>query len=92
MKFIFLRNFRSGEPSPTSVYNGTTKACVIAALSVFILIAYIYAAFISKTKVANEDNIFKDDYYYCYLVPLTVVPTLAFVYLNYLSMRYFEQN
>ena len=58
-------------------------------------IGFIYCAFISKLLPATGhwllDSI-KNDYYYCYLVPLTIVPTFIVVYLNWLSMKFFENN
>ena len=56
---------------------------------------FLYTAIISKllpdTGYFVIDFI-KHDYYFCYLIPLSIVPTYAVVYLNWLAMRHFEQN
>jgi hypothetical protein len=34
----------------------------------------------------------KYDEYFCYLLPLSILPTYLILYLNWLAMRHFEQN
>jgi hypothetical protein len=34
----------------------------------------------------------RDDHYYCYLVPLTLPPTLLAIYLNWLGMMFYKHN
>jgi len=62
---------------------------------VLYFLGFVYCAFVSKLLPETGhwllDSI-RNDYYYCYLVPLTVVPTFIVVYLNWLSMRFFENN
>lgn len=57
---------------------------------------FLYAAIISKLLPDFENfpvlNAIKNDYYFCYLIPLSILPTYSIVYLNWLSMRHFEQN
>lgn len=68
---------------------------LIIAMSCFCGSLYLYAAFISKllpdTGAVVLDMI-KNDYYICYLIPLIIPPTYAVIYLNWLSIRHFEQN
>ncbi len=68
--------------------------CIIFT-AVFVAILFIYSAFLAKllphTGYVILDSI-KDDYYFCYLVPLTILPTYLIIYLNWLAMRHFEQN
>lgn len=56
---------------------------------------FFYAAIFSKllpdTGIYVLDVI-KYDYYFCYLIPLSIIPTYAVIYLNWLSMNHFVQN
>ena len=58
-------------------------------------VVFVYTAFVSKllpnSGIAIVDAI-KDDYYFCYLLPLLILPTYAILYLNSLSFVHFEQN
>ena len=56
---------------------------------------FVYTAFISKLLPDTGNfvlDFFKYDYYFCFLVPLSILPTYAVIYLNWLAMRHFEQN
>jgi len=56
---------------------------------------YFYAAFISKLTPYTGYLILdamKDDYYVCYLLPLMILPTIVVVYLEWLSMTFFQHN
>jgi hypothetical protein len=56
---------------------------------------FFYAAFISKIAPDFGNSViifFKNDYYFCYLVPLAIIPSYLIIYLNWLAMRHFEQN
>jgi hypothetical protein len=56
---------------------------------------FVYWAFISKfmpvTGVALLDSM-SSDHYFCYLFPLMIIPTVMVIYINWLSMRFFESN
>ena len=58
-------------------------------------IIYLYMAFLSKLLPDTGYYVidfFKYDYYFCYLIPLGIIPTYMVIYLNWLAMRHFEQN
>ena len=78
-------------PKHSSYYIGHT----IIVFFVSIGCLFIYAAFISKL-LPDTNNSFLDsikhDYYFCYLIPLSILPTYSVLYLNWLAMRHFEQN
>ena len=35
---------------------------------------------------------FRDDWYYCFLVPLTLPPTVLALYLNWAAMAFYRAN
>lgn len=59
-------------------------------------LVFLYAAIVSKMLPEFENypvlNAIRNDYYFCYLIPLSILPTYSIIYLNWLSMRHFEQN
>lgn len=67
----------------------------IITLSSVLLLLFIYGAFGSKL-LPESGNPFLDaikyDFYFCYLLPLSILPTLLIIYLNWLAMKHFEQN
>ena len=58
--------------------------------SILLVLAYLYAALFSKlmptTGVALLDAI-KEDEYFCFLLPLLIIPTFFIVYLNWVSFQ-----
>lgn len=56
---------------------------------------FLYAAIISKF-IPNTGNKFLDaikrDVYFCYLLPLMTLPTIAVIYLKWLTMTLFKYN
>ena len=58
-------------------------------------LTYFYSAIISKlmpdTGIFVLD-IIKHDYYFCYLIPLMILPTLIVIYLKWLSMSLFKHT
>jgi hypothetical protein len=56
---------------------------------------YFYAAILSKF-LPHTGNVYldavKDDDYYCYLIPLSIIPTYIIVYLNWACMKLYESN
>ena len=62
---------------------------------IFFGVSFVYAAFISKfmpdTGVLILDFI-KEDFYFCYLFPLLLLPTYIVVYINWLAMKFFKNN
>ena len=56
---------------------------------------FAYAAFISKLMPDTGNAILdyiKDDYYFCYLLPLMILPLYFLIYVNWLAMKFFENN
>jgi hypothetical protein len=63
--------------------------------SLFFGVIFIYSAFLSK--LIPDTGIFvidfmKNDYYFCYLLPLMLLPTYIVVYINWLAMKFFKNN
>jgi len=55
----------------------------------------MYTLVVSKflPETGNELlDFFKYDYYYCMLVPVTFLATWLFVYLNWMSLKFFRHN
>jgi hypothetical protein len=70
--------------------------CVHACVHVCMYVCVCrYAAFLSKllppTGHVLLDSV-RDDCFYCFLLPLSVLPTSLILYLNWLSMRIFESS
>jgi hypothetical protein len=58
-------------------------------------ICFIYGAFISKLLPESQYSILKvikDDYYFCYLFPLAILPTCLIIYFNWLAFTHFVHN
>ena len=70
-------------------------ASLILALSVASALLFLYAIVLSKlmpdTGIFLLDYI-KHDQYFCFFLPLSVLPTYLFVYVNWLSLTYFQHN
>jgi phosphatidylinositol glycan anchor class Y biosynthesis protein len=66
---------------------------VVAAIIVGVL--FLYCAIVSK-YLPDSGNAFLDgikhDHYFCYLLPLTIFPTMLARYVNWLARQHFEQN
>lgn len=78
--------------APTNIdYYGSAVTVFFGAIGLL----FIYAAFLSKlqpdTGISYVD-FFKYDYYFCYLIPLSILPTYIIIYINWVAMRHFEQN
>lgn len=68
---------------------------LLIATAVVFAAVYLHAAFLSKmlprTGLAVLDMV-AEDRYFCYLVPLVLLPTGAVLYLNWLAITHFRQN
>lgn len=85
-----LRHFGKMEMQPN-----LCAAYTLVILSVSIGVVFTYAAFASK--LMPDSGIFvldfiKRDYYFCYLIPLMMLPTYIVVYINWLAMKIFKNN
>ena len=81
--------------SPANIKYLPYKAFIIILIVNSFGFLFLYAAFLSKLMPETGIEILdfmKYDYYYCYLVPLSILPTFIVVYLNWLSINYFEHN
>ena len=90
-KSLGLRTIHS---TPYSKFDGVMGALLIVS-SCILGIIYLYAAIVSKfmPHSGNEClDAIKDDYYYCYLIPLAILPTYVAVYLNWVCMKLYESN
>lgn len=58
-------------------------------------VLFLYAAFISKLLPDTGNYILdavKYDKYFCFLLPLLLIPTSLMIFVNWLAMKHFEQN
>lgn len=86
-----LRHFGRLAPPKNIDYYGYATTCFFATIGII----YLYTALVSKLLPDTGYFIldfFKHDFYFCYLIPLSIIPTYAVIYLNWLAMRHFEQN
>ena len=51
----------------------------------------VLSKLLPRTGISVLDAV-RDDEYYCFLVPLTIVPTLVAIYLNWVGMMFFKHN
>ena len=92
-----LRDFRDNSKKPicSSPLTIEIKAYGVIILTCILVFTYVYAAFISPFVPATGywlvDEM-KNDNYYCYLIPIMILPTYIVIYLNWLSLRVFESN
>jgi len=59
------------------------------------VLLYLYAAFISKIMPATGAQILdaiKEDDYFCFLLPLMILPTFVVVYLNWFAYQMYQNN
>ncbi|KAL8547683.1 hypothetical protein ACS0TY_007124 [Phlomoides rotata] len=59
----------------------------------FSFVGFFYAAVISKLHAPSNNSVIRaiqNDWYYCFLVPLTLPILLVAVYLHWLSMKLFK--
>jgi hypothetical protein len=68
----------------------------IIVTSVLAGLGFAYALVVSKFLMPTTGiyvlDLIKDDQYYCYFLPLCLIPTYLFFYLNWLSWTYFQYN
>ena len=66
---------------------------LVATCAAFLL--FLYAGFVSKvlppTGVSLLDAM-RDDWFYCYLVPMVGPTTFIAVYMNWVAMKFFRHN
>lgn len=90
-----VRNISALKATPEFLNSRVVTAYFLISFSVTLAIAFLYATVISKllpyTGIAVIDFI-KDDHYFCYLLPLMILPTYLAIYLNWLASQIFENN
>ena len=98
-KRLKLRDFRenSHHSLDSSSLGVEVKSYGVILLTCTLVFLYIYAAYVSKSSLIPSTGYWlldemKDDHYYCYLIPIMILPTYIVIYLNWLSMRVFESN
>ena len=74
-----------------------TEICgYITLLAAFLLFSFsMYGMVVSKFMPYTGNvvlDFFKDDYFYCLLFPALLPSTYIFMYLNWLSMKYFRHS
>lgn len=69
--------------------------CLLMVAMAVLLGASMYAIVVSKllpdTGVWLLDAV-KHDHYYCYLLPACIPATMLFIYINWLSLKFFRHN
>ena len=92
-KELGLRHLSKLQPSST-LYNNALGYFLVG-VAVLSLLTFLYATYVSKllpfTGIAWLDAI-KRDHYFCYLLPLSLLPTSIVLYIHWLARRHFEQN
>lgn len=91
IKKLSLRNFEES-PDPLGML---CASYAIIAVSCIFLMAFLFVAIVSKVLPEQELEplrAIQADHYFCYLVPLAILPTYFVVYCNWLAMKFFEQN
>ena len=53
--------------------------------------AMVLSKLFPRTGIEILDAV-REDRYYCFLIPLTIVPTMIAVYLNWVGMMFFRHN
>ena len=67
----------------------------LIALSSLSGITFLYAALVSKMLPYSGYSFLdaiKNDEFFCYFIPLSILPTYLVIYLVWLSMTFFENN
>jgi len=93
-KSLGLRIFKDN-----SYENNTIYVLIIHILRIICIILlmtlYLYCAIVSKYLPDTDYyilNLIKYDYYYCYMIPLSIIPTYFVYYLNWLCISLLESN
>lgn len=93
LKSLGVRDLNKVRLDDINYLKQVCKATII--LTVLILCIFIYSSILSK-YLPDTGNVILDwikyDQYFCYLLPLLVLPTLAVVYLSWLSLSLFNHN
>uniref|UniRef100_A0A7N0RIH6 Phosphatidylinositol N-acetylglucosaminyltransferase subunit Y n=1 Tax=Kalanchoe fedtschenkoi TaxID=63787 RepID=A0A7N0RIH6_KALFE len=66
---------------------------ILVGFGILFLLGFIYAAIISKLLPPSDNVIIsaiQNDWYYCFLVPLTLPILVVAVYFHWLSMKLFK--
>jgi len=86
-----VKRARTGDAERATVFWGY----VILICTVCSFVAFSYATIISKvlpeTGYKFLDGI-KYDHYYCWLIPTMIPVTYLFIYLNWMSLKFFRHN
>jgi len=85
-----IRNFKSVDKKDMTLLGWT-----LISFSLTLAILFVYSAFLSKL-FPNSGNAFidaiKSDTYFCFFVPLLILPTYLVIYLNWLAISFFSHN
>lgn len=91
-KYLGLRHLGKLQSSATF---STALGYVLIATAALSFIGFLYATYFSKilpfTGIEWLDAI-KRDRYFCYLIPLSLLPTSILLYIHWLAKRHFQQN
>lgn len=93
-KSLGLRIFKDNSYENNTYYTFVTHILRLICIVLFIIV-YIYCAVISKYFPDSDYqflNLIKNDNYYCYLIPLSIIPTYFVYYLNWLCISLLENN
>jgi len=91
---IQVRDFQSERYSTT--HKDRVKALGLCIFSIIAFLFYGYTAVLCKVLDPAlglpMQAFFREDYYFCFLIPLTLLPSYAFFYLNFISKTIFDHN
>ncbi|CAM9122019.1 unnamed protein product [Choristocarpus tenellus] len=69
--------------------------CVLVILSGVFFVTTLYAIVFSKLMPPTGHRLLdaiREDFHYCFLVPLTIYPSCAALYMSWASMKLFRHN
>ena len=90
-KELSLRRYSQMRITPSIRLFGYGLICSSIAFGVIFLYAILVAKLMPDTGYKILDWV-KSDRYFCYLIPLAILPTYAIIYLNWLSITHFVRN
>ncbi len=86
-----LRHFGRLHYSYQSKYYGYVMMAISIIIGFIFLFATIVSKHIPETGMITIDSI-RDDRYFCYLIPLSLLPTFFTRYVSWLAKQHFHQN
>jgi H+/Cl- antiporter ClcA len=86
-----VKRARTGDAERATIFWGY----VLFIFTIVSFVVFLYATIISKLLPDTNYKILiwiKYDHYYCWLIPTTIPVTYLFIYLNWMSLKFFRHN